>query len=192
MESIESIDIRVGKIWYPVTTLGYGKRLGVWLQGCGHGCVGCISPELQPRSGGRVIKSSEIVELMKEKEPVDGMTISGGEPFDQPEGLLSLVRWFAGAYGSDILIYTGYTLEQLHAMRSPVVESILAEISVLVDGRYEEKRNDGLGLRGSSNQKIYIWKNPERYKDVEKCNRSMQCVFLRDRIWMIGIPPGPE
>lgn len=137
------------------------------------------------------MKIREIAEWMKARGRVDGMTISGGEPFDQPEGLLALIRWFVKIYGDDILIFTGYTLEQLHAMRSPVVEEILFTIAVLIDGRYEEERNDGIGLRGSSNQRIYVWKKRDRYTDPETCARSLQCIFMRDRIWMIGIPPGP-
>ena len=77
-------------------------------------------------------------------------------------------------------------------MQSEAVEEVLASIAVLVDGRYMEKDNDGRGLRGSSNQIIYIRKYPERYEDANDRQRTLQCVLLQDRLWMIGIPPDGE
>ena len=192
MEDIGSVCLEVGKRWYAGAVLGYGRRLGVWMQGCGRRCPGCISPELQPPEGGTEIGISEIEALMEGREPVDGLTVSGGEPFDQPEGLLALVRWFADTYGDDILIYTGYTLEELHGMNSGTVEEILTAVSVLVDGSYVEENNDGIGLRGSSNQRIHVMKNRNRYSDAQNCSRKVQCVFTGKRVWIIGIPPKPE
>ena len=99
------------------------------------------------------------------------------------------MQWFENKYNDDILIFTGYTLEELHTKNSLIIEKILNIISVLIDGEYIEDLNSGIGLRGSFNQNIYIWKNKDKYKDIEKCARKMQCVFLKDRLWMIGIPP---
>ena len=57
-----------------------------------------------------------------------------------------------------MLVYTGYTLAELQAREDPVTDQILREIAVLIDGPYVEALNDNRGIRGSSNQKIYIWK----------------------------------
>lgn len=181
--------LNIGEIWYPVTTLGYGKRLGIWFQGCQKNCIDCISPEFKAKANGKLLHIEDLGKNIPQDCMIDGLTISGGEPFDQPQGLLKLVQWFENRYSDDILIFTGYTLEELHKKNSLIIEKILNHISVLIDGEYIEDLNSGIGLRGSSNQNIYIWKNKDKYKDVEKCVRKIQCVFLKDRLWMIGIPP---
>lgn len=180
--------IRIGKIWYPVKTLGYGNRLGIWMQGCAKRCKDCISPEMQPTTGGKEIAVSEIIAYAVQ-QAIDGLTVSGGEPFDQEEGLLELVRRFR-PITDDILIYTGYTLQELRSRQSAAIEEILGSIAVLIDGTYQRDKNDGIGLRGSSNQKIHIYRYASRYADAETMDRKLQCVMLPEHLWMIGIPPG--
>lgn len=179
----------IGKIWYPVTTLGYGKRLGVWFQGCNKQCKGCISPELKIYQQGTSMETHELLEYIKNEESVDGLTISGGEPFDQEKALRNLIAEFSDKYNNDIVVFTGYTLEELHAKKSVDIEWILTHIAVLIDGRYMEERGIDIGLRGSDNQVIHVFSNYERYKEIEYCERKLQCIPFKDRLWMIGIPP---
>lgn len=73
--------------------------------------------------------------------------------------------------------------------KSSVIEEILRNIAVLIDGRYMDDKNNGIGLRGSTNQKIHVWKYNERYSNADESNRKMQCVLMNDRLRMIGIPP---
>ncbi len=180
--------ISVGRLWYPVLTLGYGKRLGVWVQGCRRRCRDCISPDMQPFSRNYVLTAEQILDRIPEHAPVDGLTISGGEPFEQAEGMLELIELFRGRYSEDILVYTGYTIEELHHKESDQMEEILKNIAVLVDGQYAAEKNSGIGLRGSDNQRIHIYKYHERYTGAERQKRDLQCVQLKNRLWMIGIP----
>lgn len=185
--------LRVGKIWYPVTTLGYGRRFGIWLQGCTRSCPNCISPELKSSKGGKLVSTGDIIKTIKRYDAIDGLTISGGEPFDQTDGLREIVEWFSSSMGSDILIYTGYTLEELRNKKNNNIDLILNRISVLIDGAYIDELNNGKGLRGSSNQNIYIWKNQNRYLNIGEIQRKVQGVLLPDNsLWMIGIPPLKE
>ena len=94
--------------------------------------------------------------------------------------------------GCDVLIYTGYTLEELKGKRDPATDEILSRIAVLVDGPYVDERNEGRGLMGSSNQRIFIWKYPERYKDAETCERHVQFVGEEHSLLQIGVPPKDE
>ena len=181
--------MRIGRCWYPVTTLGYGKRVGIWFQGCARRCPQCISPEFQDPQMGRYCSPEEVMNCLPADGDPDGLTVSGGEPFDQPEGLLELVLAWKKRFRDDVLVFTGYTLEELHQMNSPIVEAVLKEIAVLVDGRYIQEENDGIGLRGSANQKVHVWKCEDKHKDLEQISRSLQCVFYGDHLWMIGIPP---
>lgn len=180
--------ISVGKLWYPVVTLGYGKRLGVWVQGCKKECVGCISPELRSFSAGHVLTAEQILDKLPRDAIIDGLTISGGEPFEQVEGILELIKMFRSRYTEDILIFTGYTMEELYHGKSDKIKEIFENIAVLVDGQYIESKNSGVGLRGSDNQRIHVFKCHEKYKDAEMWKRNMQCVQLKNRLWMIGIP----
>lgn len=182
-------EICVGKLWYPVVTLGYGKRLGVWVQGCGRECAGCISPELRTFSAGSILAPEQILERIPPDAEPDGLTISGGEPFEQADGILELVELFQSRYTEDILIFTGYTIEELYRKKSDRIEKILNRTAVLVDGRYIEGRNSKKGLRGSDNQRIHVFKFHERYDNAENQERRLQCVQTGDRLWMIGIPP---
>lgn len=182
--------LRIGKIWFPVTTLGYGRRFGIWLQGCTRNCPNCISPELKSSRGGSLVSTGDIKKIIEGYDAIDGLTISGGEPFDQSDGLWEIVEWFSSSISSDILIYTGYTLEELRNKKNNSIDLILNSISVLIDGTYIDELNDGKGLRGSSNQKIYIWKNQDRYINIWEIKRKIQGVLLPDNsLWMIGIPP---
>ena len=176
------------RVYYPVTTLGFGKRLGVWVRGCGKACPGCISPELKA-SGGSAVDVEEVIRRIPQGFEADGLTVSGGEPFDQPRGLLQLVRWFSREISEDILIFTGYTIEELRGFKNPEIDEILRLTAVLVEGPYVEELNSGHGLRGSDNQLIIVQKFPERYRDAEHMERTVQFIGEGDHLVQIGIPP---
>lgn len=179
----------IGRMYFPVRTLGYGNRIGIWVCGCQKNCRNCVSPELRELHAGKWIESTQIIKnielVIKE---ADGVTISGGEPFDQPKELRLLVEGFIAQNISDILIYSGYTLEELKQLENSDIDFCLSNIAVLIDGRYVDEQNDGKGIRGSANQNIYVWKHQERYLFAETCQRKQQCVELNDRLVFIGIP----
>ena len=165
--------MRIKHICYPVRVLGPGERVGIWVTGCSHNCPGCMSPELQAYESGNQLEPERIVELIQ-KVRIDGVTISGGEPFDQPRQLHRLVKLLCEQVTDDIVIYTGYTLQQLRQRQCPDTDGVLAAIAVLIDGRYVEQLDDGKGLRGSSNQCIHIFRRQERYAYMNDCKRQLQ------------------
>lgn len=167
--------MRIKRVCYPVRVLGPGERLGIWVTGCSFHCPGCMSPELQDYTAGNELDVQQLVEAAKMAPgPIDGVTISGGEPFDQPEELRKLVTLLHRQITEDIIIYTGYTLQQLKDRACPDTNAVLAAIAVLIDGRYQEQNDDGKGLRGSSNQCIHVFRNPRRYAYMADCKRSLQ------------------
>ena len=181
------LDMNIGRIYYPVKVLGYGNRIGIWVCGCNQDCQDCASPELRNASNGMAITTDEIMTLVNGiNEPIDGVTISGGEPFLQVDELAVLVDKFIQRGIDDIIIYTGYIYETLLKYRA--TKEILNNISVLIDGSYISRLDDGIGIRGSSNQKIHIFRYYDRYKNAVKCKRQMQTIVMDTHITYIGKP----
>lgn len=141
-------------------TLGPGNRLIIWTQGCQKRCKNCTSPELQPLDTVPDIDIIDIIEKQKRDYFISGVTISGGEPFLQKEELLKLVTYLAKDY-DDILIYTGLNYEELKD--DPICAQIFEKIAVLIDGEYIDELNENEKLRGSTNQRIIVFK--KKYKD---------------------------
>jgi anaerobic ribonucleoside-triphosphate reductase activating protein len=183
---------------FPVRTLGPGVRVGVWCQGCAIGCPGCITPESREFLPERAVPVDELAERVlaffekspsgKSKEFPVGLTVSGGEPFDQPKPLLDLLRILNGRGVSDVLIYSGYPAEDLLA-RHPDLPRLAA---ALVDGPFEAGNPTDAAWKGSDNQRLHLWR-PEfeaRYREWTRSNeRRLQ--FAADgqnRKVLIGIP----
>lgn len=178
----------VKRVCYPVHVLGPGKRIGIWFAGCRKRCVGCMSPELQTIDGCNNVSVDSVLELLnKITGPIDGITISGGEPFIQSDALSVLVQHIAEHITQDIIVYTGYTLQELQQSHSPDINNVLDNIAVLIDGEYNDSLNDGVGLRGSSNQKVHVFKNLKNYDYLNTGERELQTFRYNDSILVIGI-----
>jgi anaerobic ribonucleoside-triphosphate reductase activating protein len=146
----------VGRISYPVTTLGPGRRIGLWLEGCSIGCPGCISPELLVRREESRSPVSRVLErIVSLSAGHEGLTVSGGEPFDQAVALGVLLAGVRGATGLDILVYTGYTIEALRAGPPPYRE-LLDRVDVLIDGPFRRELANRRLWRGSDNQRMHL------------------------------------
>lgn len=160
----------ISRLLSPIHSLGPGERVGLWTQGCSKKCDGCISPDLQPAHGTTVDnrKLSQLIIQVAKKGSCSGLTISGGDPFEQPDDLLEILQLTRDAF-DNILVYTGYTLEEIHngcAGDSGI--ECLKYIDVLIDGRYVKKLNTrDCVLRGSSNQIIHYLNGGEKPLFVE-------------------------
>jgi anaerobic ribonucleoside-triphosphate reductase activating protein len=134
---------------------GPGQRLAIWFQGCSLGCPGCFNPATHP-VGGETVDAADLIDrALAQGDAIEGVTISGGEPFEQPDGLLALAAGLRRrAPRLSILVFSGFTRQEIE--RRPPGPAILAAIDVLVDGRFVERRLLGRGLRGSDNQRIHL------------------------------------
>ena len=162
---------------------GEGIRTVIWTQGCSHNCKGCHNPETHDFNAGALIDVEEIKEELDNLTFQDGITLSGGDPFMQPDACLEIAK-HAKKIGLNVWSYTGFTFEQLKKMSSikPVIMKLLENIDVLIDGKFilEEKSYD-LAYRGSKNQRIIdvqkSLKNNEvvileKYNDIESSNKE--------------------
>lgn len=135
---------------------GPGFRYVVFTQGCPHGCPGCHNPQTHDFHGGTLIDPLTLLPEIDENPLLSGVTLSGGEPFVQPEALLPLARQIK-ARGLHLLIFSGYTYEQLLDLASSrqAVDQLLRLCDTLIDGPYiEEQRDLTLQFRGSANQRV--------------------------------------
>ncbi|HBG47715.1 MAG TPA: anaerobic ribonucleoside-triphosphate reductase activating protein [Deltaproteobacteria bacterium] len=132
---------------------GPGKRVVVFFQGCQRRCEGCFNPATHPFDAGVLTPAEDILERYVAID-IEGLTVSGGEPFSQPRGLKALLE-SARARGLTTLVYTGFKIEEIEA--DPAMRACLASIDVLVDGPYDETRQEATLLpRGSTNQSFHF------------------------------------
>lgn len=147
--------IRIAGFEKESITDGTGVRYTIFVQGCKHECVGCHNPDTHSMDGGALFSIDKIVEEIKELDYLDGVTLSGGDPFFQPAESLKLLKKIKEETGKNIWAYTGYVFETLLRIRNKDIRDMLNYIDVIVDGPYVEKERDiGLKFRGSRNQRI--------------------------------------
>lgn len=131
---------------------GPGLRLAIFAQGCPHHCPGCHNPESHDFAGGSDMATEKIIARMDANPLLDGITLTGGEPFEQPEACRILAD-AAHARGLNVWAYSGYTFEQLCAV--PEKRRLLEACDVLVDGPFLlAERSLDLRFRGSKNQRV--------------------------------------
>lgn len=182
--------MRIERIVNNVQTLGPGKRLCVWVNGCSRHCKGCVSERLQEVDPLCKLNLDEVLPNYR-VDASGGVTVSGGEPFEQTEDLAKLVEYFNGIGIEDILIYTGYTFEELQAIGSDSVNYVLSHIAVLVDGPYVEQLNSQKSnIKGSENQRVLFLnaKFKDKYEKYMRDERKMQEMKVGNIHLAMGIP----
>ena len=195
MRSSPDVTLRIDSLQWPVTVLGYGARIGIWLQGCSIGCPGCCAKHTWDADAGKSVALSDLLAWVRRLPlgEVDGVTITGGEPFEQPEALGRLVDALRHGvdFGRevDLLCYSGYPWPRL-ARRH---RDLLRRLDAVVAGPYVERLSPGW-LRGSSNQTLHLLSSlgRERYGDAtgraRRQRNALQIVASEDGIRIVGIP----
>ena len=134
---------------------GFGTRYCIWVQGCSIRCKGCANREMWETTGGETYSVNDIIkdiECLGEK--IEGITVLGGEPFDQPKGLYELTRK-CQERGYTVILFTGFLYEGLLEQKEK--RNILEYTDLLIDGPYvEEKKDFSRPWVGSANQR-YIF-----------------------------------
>ena len=154
---------------------GPGLRLTIFTQGCLHHCPGCHNPQTHDPEGGSWADTEVILAAAAENPLLDGITLSGGDPFLQPVPCLALAEG-AHKIGLNVWTYTGYTWEALWEENAPEKIALLKETDVLVDGPFLlAERSLELRFCGSRNQrlidvkkslaedKVVLWEEPSYF-----------------------------
>ncbi len=149
--SQEENALRVLRIVEGTSVDGPGLRTAIYLAGCFHHCPGCHNPQSWDFAGGEPRTLDELMSVIARNEaPV---TLSGGDPLQQPRGMRALVHRIKRELGYNVWSFTGYTWEEI--MSNHRLRQAVEELDVLVDGPFElDKRDTSLLFRGSSNQRL--------------------------------------
>jgi anaerobic ribonucleoside-triphosphate reductase activating protein len=192
--------VRLSRQHYPVTTLGPGVRAAIWFQGCSIGCAGCMSQDTW-EMGATTVDVATLVAWVSDLAahgPLDGVTISGGEPFQQPSALADLLgalrEWSdARSEPVDLMVYSGYALPAL--MRDTERARALDLCDVVVTGPYVRAQAPGGRWRGSANQELVIRTDLGRSRcgaaDDVSDRARIQLIVDGGRLLVVGVPePG--
>lgn len=133
---------------------GPGLRAVVWVQGCTLGCPGCFNPTSHSLHAGYVADSNDIAASIAALSPrIEGVTVSGGEPLQQPDAVFDLLTRLDST-GLGRILFSGYTFDEIVSL--PLGPVILAQVDLLIAGRYDRSRPLREGLRSSSNQQHHF------------------------------------
>ncbi len=171
---------------------GPGKRFAIWVQGCERRCTGCCNPDMQEIRKNIMVDTKDLINLIRKSmfcNEIEGVSLIGGEPFLQAEGLSKVALW-AHSVGLTVLVFTGYLYDELKTMENEWVNNLLEYTDVLVDGAFIQKEYDTeRDWIGSKNQKIYFLSNA--YKpgiEYEKQERQMEVLISEKDILINGWP----
>ena len=182
--------IAISRAHFPVTTLGPGPRLGIWFQGCSIRCPGCISADTWAADRG-VLELAELFGRIEGwLEQAEGITISGGEPFDQADALGALLRGLRERVAADILVYSGYAFERLERP----LAALEGMIDALITDPFVLDAPQRLPIRGSDNQRLHRLNalGRSRFADYDEPGLeggTFDVMFDEDgTVWLAGIP----
>lgn len=179
----------VDRILFPVNSLGPGNRLAIWVSGCQKHCEGCANPELWEQRPCQMISYKNLFLFVRDNigiDKIDGITISGGEPFNQASDILSFIECFENK--PELLIFSGYYIDEIK--KDSLKNSLLFKTDVLIDGPYIKTLNDNkASLRGSTNQTIHFLNElcREKYKEYISLGRTIQNFVYDYNTISIGI-----
>lgn len=185
------IDLSIAQVIPCTEAEGPGRRFAIWFQGCPLRCPGCCNPEFLPFDGGERISvenMSEWIFQTQKQQVIEGITLLGGEPFAHTRAALALVRKVRERNLS-VMIFTGYTLEQLRQRSEPEVAELLGCTDILVDGPYiREQPETERRWIGSRNQQIHFLSSRYRFDDTWRQRNTLEIRMDHGTITVNGFP----
>jgi anaerobic ribonucleoside-triphosphate reductase activating protein len=183
--------VRVAQV-VPVTEAeGPGKRYAIWFQGCPLRCPGCCNPEFLPFKGGEARTVGELSDEFaraRDAGGVEGITLLGGEPFAHAVGAGALAR-AARDHGLNVMVFTGYRVEDLRELPDPSVAVLLSLTDILVDGPYlREQPDTERRWIGSRNQRIHFLTDRYHFDDRWRERNTLEIRVDRTGVTVNGFP----
>ena len=182
--------MQIDRLLYPVHSLSPGDRLAIWIRGCKKRCFNCANPELQLFNPNSEVSMTVIKEMIsKIDKKIDGITITGGEPFCQAKDLFEIIT-FMLEITDDILIFTGYSKKEIYDLNNDYAIKCIEKATVVIYGEYVDELNDNhTPLIASSNQ-VIEFHNPKinnKYINYMNNGRIIENFYYNNNLISVGI-----
>lgn len=192
--------VRLNKAHFPVSGLGPGERIGIWLQGCSIRCIGCISLDTWGMRPETSVDADKVIAWCWSHftRGADGLTVSGGEPFDQPEALTYILEQLrrlgtSSEINFDVLCYTGLSYSEV----SRRFVGVLGLLDAIVSEPFEQSLPTQKYLCGSDNQVLRLLSVRGRQRFEREGRRMAGKKYMGvnagdDSLYLTGIPRGKD
>ncbi len=191
MEEIVDSMIEIGAIREVTEAEGPGRRFAVWVQGCSIRCAGCCNPHLFDRGGGSMMSVDDLLARVRRvRDRIDGVSVLGGEPFDQAGALVPFLEGVRGM-GLSTVVFTGYLLERIEEGGIESGQELLRHIDVLVDGPFIQGRiTRKRRWIGSDNQRAICLTDrlTGAFEKGESERNTVEIRLAGDRVSINGFP----
>lgn len=172
------------------TENGPGVRAVIWVQGCTLQCPGCFNPETHSQKIRRLVPVEELAERILAISEIEGVTVSGGEPFLQAAALAELGRALH-THDLGVVVFSGFTFDQLIRAKNRDWDALLALTDLLIAGPFVQALRCNLALRGSRNQTLHFLS--DRYSSlktqIEQDSNGVELLIeASGHITMTGFP----
>lgn len=187
-DSTENRHLRVHHFLQYSYTNGPGRRAVLWLQGCSLNCPGCFNPNTHPFEGGELIPVEQVLEsILAVRNTIEGITISGGEPLQQQEALIALLKLVRAQSDLSVLLFSGFNWREIR--KFPLSGDLYDCVDVLISGRYIKSRRLAHGLLGSSNKRLHFFTRRYSPQDFQTLPEAEMIITETGEILMSGIDP---
>jgi anaerobic ribonucleoside-triphosphate reductase activating protein len=167
---------------------GPGKRAVVWVQGCTLGCPGCFNPLTHTAGGGTEVKIADLcADIARLAPAIEGLTISGGEPLQQPGPVLELCRQTRTATNLSIVVFTGFEWREMERM--PWLSDLTQQVDVIITGRFNSMKRLARGLLGSTNKTIHCLTARYQPSDFIEVPIAEVIIGRKGEVTLTGIDP---
>ncbi len=181
----------VAKLVSSCQTLGPGNRGVLWVSGCSRGCPDCIAESIQDIKAGTPVDVEVLANQILSWD-IEGLTFSGGEPFEQAVALSALCKILHNKNRKlTFMAYSGFTLSELKESKQSGIKTLLSFLDILIDGPFISSMQGDLLWRGSFNQQIHCL-SPRYLNSFNVAGPSEGVeihVTKTGKIHWVGIPP---
>jgi anaerobic ribonucleoside-triphosphate reductase activating protein len=163
---------------------GPGCRAVIWVQGCSIRCDGCCNPNAQDPRGGRVVPVTDLVAWARSITGIEGITVSGGEPLQQPAAVVAFLREVRATTDLTVVLFTGYDWPSIGG-RSELQE-VVRLTDIVIAGPYQRDGKLERGIRASANQTIHLLTDRYALADLEAVP-DVEVVLDEQRAVLTGV-----
>lgn len=187
-DQTDKVLLRVAQIVPCTEAEGPGRRFALWFQGCPLRCPGCCNPEMLSFEGGLLMPLCEVLDRIvhaRRRQAIEGITLLGGEPIAHAAAAAPLARQVQ-TLGLSVMVFSGYTLEEIRTQGDPAAVELLRHTDILVDGPYvRELPETRRRWIGSTNQQIHFLN--DRYQPDDPCWRQPNTLDIRLEEGMLSV-----